>query len=478
MKAIILIVSILLFAGNIVPAQEKQKEEQKKEKAEKETKKNPFRVMTKEEYEKMRAKEKPQPPPPDVENFSLRKKLIEDSIFEVNKNFAQSIVKNENISQVVSLKSLDLNAISCIRIANRTGHLVILNPIDVYTADLGYYSPNGDLIWKKSLDFSENKLDLSRQIVYCDITPNGDYIAVQGISGEITYLLFLFNKKGEKNSSLSGNYQLSPSGNYFYSQDQMTIFNLNMSPVELPFEKVTSSQLNQYNSRWSFQILDDDIVLLFVTNYLKIANSGNHPRQRPKISESKMIIYDLERESILGEQNLKIDEYEKYLLNKATFSNGWLGFILYNGKLRKSEVVVMNLNKSISRSMDGSQITNILLSKTTSHLFIHKLLRRDGYIGYYAFSILDLINDKYFIKNIGLNTQISSFKLNKTGTVILFSSNSESFLRTGIYYDSHGNLRGRFVGWVDRDLNNVIVPIKNQSQPSKTDLIKINLEGL
>lgn len=475
MKYLILILCVLFCFYSKSQAQERQEDETKKQE-----KKIKVPIKTLEEYEQEELKEKTQYKP-DIVGFNSRKKPIDNTILDLNKNFQKSIELNTEVYKGKILESLELTNISCVRIAEKTGQFVILNPIDVYTAKLSYYSLQGKQIWERYLNFSEQGTDLSRQLVYCDITPDGEYITIHGIADEMIHLIFSFNRTGSKLSHPSGDFQLSPSGNYFYSEENQTIYDFDFSSIKLPFKTLFHYQDDQYDYRSHFQILEDDIVLLFVTEYSRSSDPHRSVRQKQKITNSKMFIFDLKENSTLGTLDMKINEYEKYLLSKASFSNGWLSFLLYNGNIRETRLVTFKVANSTFSFKGSDRISNLLLSKQTPYLFISTLLKREGFRGYYAFSIYDLNNNQYLMENVNLDqlySHVSSFTTNKNGIVFLYSAYNESYLRTSVFYTKEGKLKGKCKGWFNLEYNYGFIPLQNQLNPTEIDLLKINLEDL
>ncbi|RMF55823.1 MAG: hypothetical protein D6748_14690 [Calditrichaeota bacterium] len=416
----------------------------------------------------------------DESSYNLRNEKINPDILETNQNFLSSFKKSQDKERF--LKNINLTNLTYIDIAGEKGEVIILEPHDKITVFLSYYTSRGESLWTKKLDFSRKGTDLSRQLIFGEITNNGKYVAVYGLSDEVINLLYYFNDQGQSLRHPNGDMRLSPGKNYFYSKESLTLYDLNFSPIELPFNELYHFNKEKFDYRTDFQLLRDNIVLLFVTEYDKKDMAYHRINFKRKIIKSRMFIYDLKKGFLIKDVNMKIDEEHKYFLSNVSMGNDWLAFVLNNSVTHKSKGVVYNIKNSTSSFEEElNKVAKFLISRNSPHLFISKLLRRESVNGFYAFSILDLQTRQYFLENASLGENggnIDSFYLTKNGTVILYNNPMASNIREVNLYTRNGSFLGKCYGWFNTPNGYGFLPIQTKGTPQTIDLLKINLEEM
>ncbi len=489
MKLLFFILCIMFFSSTMLQAQEEQiekKEKNKKEKVEKAPQKIPFRAMTKEEYDKMRAKEKSQPPPPDIALFQSRTTPISQDVLTKNRNFYQSVKGDVAIDKSLILENLGLNSMSRVEIADNADAMVILHSQDVYIAKLSYYTTSGQLLWEKNIEFKTPGGDLSRKLLYHQISANGKRVVVYAVQDESASIVEVYDEMGSKMKSLqpSGELLMAPSGNYFYYNGQLAIYNANFSPVNLTPESFFAHNKTKYEYRYGVKIFDNDIMVLLIYELETIRDSETTKSGRVipgrirkrKLNNQVIYIYDLNQKIIIFQKSLMLDENEGYNTYYMDSKNCRFVGGFYDPLQRTVDLHIIDLKTGLLEKRTVGRIGNPVISEDGSSLLIERSYRTGQYSAIRKYSLLDLTQNQFIVEDKHYDPKRTILSFNLTGNTLQLLFHQVAALNPLSIYSIEGQLLKEFYGWFNLKQHYGLLPIAHQNNSEKIDLLKLNLE--
>lgn len=487
MKFLIALLFFLSFSLPALKGQEKPKEKQKEEKVEKEPKRIPFRVMTKEEYEKMRAKEKPQPPPPDVALFQSRTAPISQNILTKNLNAYQSVKRNVEVDQSIILENLDLNSMSRIEIADSADAMVLLHLLDVYTAKLSYYTTKGQLLWEKNIEFKTPGGDLSRKLLYHQISANGKRVVVYAVQDEFASIVGVYDENGVEIPGPGGELQMAPSGNYFYD-GATQIYDANFSPVNLTPESFFAHNRAKYEYRYGVKIFENDILVLVVYELETIRDSETTKSGRVipgrilqrNLHNQMLYLYDLNKQQLILSKSLMLEKGVGYGVsfgdNHMSIKNHRFVGGFLNRNTNQVDLHIVDL-KTKSLTIHPRKMGSLVLSEDGSSLLIERSYRTGQFSAIRKYSLLDLTQNQFIAEDRPYPKRtIRSFDVKGNTLQLLF--HQVAALNPLAIYSIEGQLLKEFSGWFNLKQHIGLLPIAHQNNSEKINLLELNLEDI
>jgi len=506
MKLLFFILCIMFFSNTILQAQEEQREEQKKEKVEKvekvekAPKKIPFRAITKEEYEKMRAKEKTQPPPPDIALFQSRTAPISRDILTTNRDFYQTVKGNAAIDKGLILENLDLNSMSRVEIADNADAIVILQPLDVYTAKLSYYTTDGQLLWEKNIGFTTPGFDLSRMLLYHEVSDDGKRIVVYSIQDEAMSIVGIYDENGQPISDLHSFLYMSPDGKYFYKEEEgyhgyPDIFNSNLVPINFQPNDLYHHDKSLYNYHYRYRIFEDDIIVLLIQEFHKpqqqpskrLKFSRNKRPNKRVINNQKLIIYNLNKQQTVFQIKAMTNDGE---YDRISFSDGMMDLrngqfvsILQKSHGQKLELFMVDLKSKVSNKLYFETLDPFALSFDGNFLWINEIDRLSTTDFQRKYSIWDTQQNQFVIQQRPLSLigekefppSIQTFSIDGGHINIIFKS-YESVGNPIWIISQDGHSLQKLYGWLKLSQNRFYLPVVNDGDNSKIDILKVSGE--
>jgi hypothetical protein len=389
--------------------------------------------------------------------------IFSESSLEINSNLMgnkKTIDPQERIELGESIN--DNHKVEFIRPDNGTNIYQIIATRNNTT--LKKIDDSGNVIWEKNIvDFpSRNPIKTSN---------DGNRIVFYNTDHDHKSIKAIYDSTGTLKSGERGYLEMSPSGNYFYSESGINLFDSNLNPIDTDFLLDLLNINNDPNRyRFNLNIKENDILIISYSEYELSQESGYSINRRVdrKIINDWISIIDLKSEINLYTRHTYSKNSDENI--KAVFNILYHdGYVLYSYMERDRDTkryvggmqtFLLDLEVNTEVKVAEGSFLKIGVSNKLEQFFI--VQRKDGAI------TLNTVSKESESREYKLNSyrRVEDLVL-VDGTMHICSRVLETNYAQRIEeLNSNGSLELKYSGWLNSNLQGVL-PISNKEYTIK-----------
>ena len=283
---------------------------------------------------------------PDMAKFMQNMAPLPDKVYETNRLYLEKWQQETGQTPQVVLEGITFNRLTRLRVAEKADVFVLLQPMDMYSAKLGYYSTDGLSLWERIIDLKQFDMNFADGFLNIQISQTGSRIAVYGFQWETAFLIKVFDDQGNEIPTDGRFHHMAPSGNYFYGVDEeymapeIVIYDKDLNRLDLKIADLYIKYPLAEQTSVSYRIFNEDYLVVIVNEYVLEKKSiqknyKSRHRNKFKIFKKTFIIYSLKDKLIVYKKEFYPTTFIKFSNNLCGMTPNWFVASLVENKKRK-----------------------------------------------------------------------------------------------------------------------------------------------